>query len=68
MSWKTDVALSDLPLREALIIKVNGLWEPTTPYELLNTFRFPRFLTLDQVEFAMNTEIWLAREKVACPV
>jgi len=55
--WKTGITLGDLPMRTPLLIKVLGLWEKTTPYDLLNGYRMPRFLTISQVEFAMETEI-----------
>ncbi len=57
MDWKTDTTLGELAPRTPLLIRVLGRWEPTTPYELLNGYRFPRFLTIDQIEFTMDTEI-----------
>jgi hypothetical protein len=57
MDWKKETTLADLPMRAPLLIKVLGLWEKTTPYDLLNGYRMPRFLTVAQVEFAMETEI-----------
>jgi len=55
--WKNRTTLAEMALRAPLWIRINGRWEPTTPYELLEGFRFPRALTVGQVEFTMETDI-----------
>lgn len=67
MGWKTNTALGQMPSRQPLMIFVNGRWESTTPYELLNAYRFPRFLSIGEIEFAMDTEIRRASEMPDCP-
>jgi hypothetical protein len=57
MDWKSRTTLGEMALRAPLWIRIDGRWAPTTPYELLEGFRFPRFLTVGQVEFTMGTEI-----------
>lgn len=57
--WKANTTLGELEPDQG--IRVEWPAEPgrapvfTTPRELMNGGRMPRFLTLDQVEFAFST-------------
>lgn len=57
MNWKIDTTLASMPFRAPLEIWVNDRWEATTPYDLMNGYRFPRFLSVEQIEFTMGTHI-----------
>ena len=45
-------------------MKVKGVWERTTSNDLPEFYRFPPFLTINQVEFAMDAQI-MREEDVA---
>ncbi len=69
MDWKHHTTLGELPRRSPLRVKIFGRWEATTPYELLEHYRLPRFLTVSQVEYAMEIEITtggVPEERAAC--
>ena len=57
MDWKAETMLGQLPSREPLLIKLSGQWEKTTPYELLQHYRFPRFLSIARLETTMGAQI-----------
>ena len=55
--WRAVTTLNEMPRRERLWLKVRGQWEQTTPYELTEHFRFPRFMTVDLIEASTDTRI-----------
>lgn len=63
--WRTVTSLGEMPRRAPLWLKAQGQWQRTTPYELLEHFRFPRFMTVDLVEASTDTQIMREEDVVA---
>lgn len=55
--WKAVVTLGQLPARKPLWMKFQGKWEATTPYELLEHFRFPRFMAIEVMEVRIGASL-----------